>query len=1266
MGAVVSEGSYTIGGKGTGADYLNFQDAASNISLPLTGDLTFTTIAPTTTSSPAVITGDLGGFRLRFTGLVPPRGRPGATYSTLFDSGPMFQCTLENGTLEIDNLEISARYDGWKRAIQVLHNPGSGREFNFDLHDVLITRGYNDKSISDVSGTNSAIYISTNGSVGDTVNVRLWNVIGNVKANDLGTGQAPQVLDIFMPPGFNASRVTVENCTFFMWGTNPNMIAVRGIDWDGTLALSNVIAMTLSGAPVSEIGFSLSPGNHTIQRYCVSRDASAASAGTVISPYVGQNPGNVFWGTAINESSFGLFMVTVTTGVAEAGGGVPLIEENTAGIQGRARPHGASPVYSVGAVEGAKLPIYEGSYTIGGGGDFIDVADAMSVVQPYLISGDITFTLISNVREVVYLMVDSSWPAIYLDGHKFRLTGSVPHNGDPQGGICWTNAVQDKQYTGDMYFETGDVEIDNLVIRYEREQNFDGVSIWHWGTGGTSQCHDLMVFGPTNGDYVVKGFMYDIDGSIHLDMWNVIVHGNHAPNPSLGILVENNTGSARITVWSSSATALIENCTFSAHADHTIAPYGMGALWIDANGPAADSFKIRNCLAISTLDGAGISLAFWSGVSGTVHYTTGYNCGSNDGTAATFADCYNPYTDVPLSSIISYSELSSQFIYVPTADSVLGNGATPEIPQNTQDIRTVPRGGTGIGSTEPLPPHTGDSPFVTNFQVQPVIEGPQILALWSLPDDSDTSDIIVLRKLLGYSETETDGIELINSPIGSAPNSYVDLNQTPQRAWCYTAFVRHYCTTYWTATELIEIETTIVPITTTGYFYVSRTRGLTGTTEPVWPTEIGDTVADGDVIWECFALNPSWVTTRRSRGAGFTWDSDYMQRLPWRTVPRIYRNEDKDSAQVALSIQSDPDDYDVWRAVHEDGSVKRGEFERFLLIFGAALSRVKGATDFYPKLVDPDECLPQYLPQLAGLVGWELSTQTPTAQQRQEILSAVPVYKVKGTTGSMEPMIRAATGVQNVVVDPMSHHILMSNRVNRLSARGVEGIAYPVWTVVAAVARGDIVIPTFANRTGYYYQVRVAGTTGASEPIWTTIPGDDVVDGTATWRCRQFGAPHLTANAAASATTISLDTTEEFEAGKTINIRDDTTPEGEEVVIDTVVDEHTLTLTAGLSNAYSLADNAEVTPAFDWHDDETGFIWDRPVIDEFDGIDPSRVRVVGEVIEPSELYSFEFLRIWFILQSGESVSVIELDRLAKIMEQFSPTDTEYVVRIEEA
>jgi len=56
-----------------------------------------------------------------------------------------------------------------------------------------------------------------------------------------------------------------------------------------------------------------------------------------------------------------------------------------------------------------------------------------------------------------------------------------------------------------------------------------------------------------------------------------------------------------------------------------------------------------------------------------------------------------------------------------------------------------------------------------------------------------------------------------------------------------------------------------------------------------------------------------------------------------------------------------------------------------------------------------------------------------------------------------------------------------------------------VWTASTAYNLGDIIEPTTAN--GYRYECVTAGTSGTTEPTWTTNIGDQIVDGGVTWQC---------------------------------------------------------------------------------------------------------------------------------------------------------------------
>lgn len=56
---------------------------------------------------------------------------------------------------------------------------------------------------------------------------------------------------------------------------------------------------------------------------------------------------------------------------------------------------------------------------------------------------------------------------------------------------------------------------------------------------------------------------------------------------------------------------------------------------------------------------------------------------------------------------------------------------------------------------------------------------------------------------------------------------------------------------------------------------------------------------------------------------------------------------------------------------------------------------------------------------------------------------------------------------------------------------------YSEWVTNTVYSVDDIVVPT--DRNDHYYTVSVAGTSGATEPVWPTDVGDTIADGTVTW-----------------------------------------------------------------------------------------------------------------------------------------------------------------------
>ncbi|MDI6815278.1 MAG: hypothetical protein QMC90_04280 [Dehalococcoidales bacterium] len=69
---------------------------------------------------------------------------------------------------------------------------------------------------------------------------------------------------------------------------------------------------------------------------------------------------------------------------------------------------------------------------------------------------------------------------------------------------------------------------------------------------------------------------------------------------------------------------------------------------------------------------------------------------------------------------------------------------------------------------------------------------------------------------------------------------------------------------------------------------------------------------------------------------------------------------------------------------------------------------------------------------------------------------------------------------------------------------GVGNKAAPAWAANTAYALGDKVEPTTKNNC--VYECTTAGTSGATEPTWTTNEGSTVADNTVVWTCHTYEA----------------------------------------------------------------------------------------------------------------------------------------------------------------
>jgi len=274
-------------------------------------------------------------------------------------------------------------------------------------------------------------------------------------------------------------------------------------------------------------------------------------------------------------------------------------------------------------------------------------------------------------------------------------------------------------------------------------------------------------------------------------------------------------------------------------------------------------------------------------------------------------------------------------------------------------------------------PWGAGGPFfeVDNFQVRRGDEGPQIIGTWTLkqvPFAQRASEVRVVRKRGEFPQNVNDGKTIITDTSPLSVVSFVDLLVDPLVGWYYAVFEKDV----------------------TGVFVQDVTK----------------------------------------RGVTFTYDTGFFQRKMFDLLPEDYRVKDAQSRQVALKQAADSTSDGEIRNLGEDGSVNRGELERFLRIFGLFNDDIKGLIDFYQNLFDVDETIPPFLGRMASLVGIVPNFDIPISKQREEIKTAVLSFRDRGTIGSIESAGLSITGL-TTIVDEFGDNVLVSNDENKVSVQ---------------------------------------------------------------------------------------------------------------------------------------------------------------------------------------------------------------------------------------
>lgn len=261
--------------------------------------------------------------------------------------------------------------------------------------------------------------------------------------------------------------------------------------------------------------------------------------------------------------------------------------------------------------------------------------------------------------------------------------------------------------------------------------------------------------------------------------------------------------------------------------------------------------------------------------------------------------------------------------------------------------------------------------LVRNLQIRRGLEGPQFVLTWDAPEDlTNISQIVIRRKQYGFPRFITEGGEVFAGP--PAAGFLTDLDLAACRCYYYTAFT---------------------------------------------------VMVGGEVMY-----NSSVQVSELALETGF------FARKLFELLPVAFVNGDKRLAEgspgkIALEKTFDSVGKEFFNLI-EDGTLKKGELQRFLRVMAVELDIAKGLIDCLPSQFDVDETCCKNLQAMGALLGIDVNTEFPCEKQRNEIKQWVPILQVKGTGQAIAAKARSISELTTRIQE-WCKNILITNRLDR-------------------------------------------------------------------------------------------------------------------------------------------------------------------------------------------------------------------------------------------
>lgn len=321
---------------------------------------------------------------------------------------------------------------------------------------------------------------------------------------------------------------------------------------------------------------------------------------------------------------------------------------------------------------------------------------------------------------------------------------------------------------------------------------------------------------------------------------------------------------------------------------------------------------------------------------------------------------------------------------------------------------------------------------------------------------------------------------------------------------------------YWAASIPTRAGQFIQPLIDNGHYYRSiqsglgNVLGLTGTTEPSWPTTVGTTILDGEVTWEC-AVN--YGLYFRCLVAGISGSSYPRFESITADATMLQDNAIEWLSETITLKDVVVENYTEfgYKYIIDMFTLNEKELQTLdaYLHLIHYLKGSKAGLELILNILDITYRIGEWWEEPGELSPWQFELYI---NLNQVSISPDSITKIRAFVrnyvypelvlileyGSLDQVYTVMGSINDRVIGGTIQIAAGGYGFDYGNNYGL--INFSAWQSLTSYVIGAQIRPIVAN--GFYYQANNAGVSGNSEPSWPTIINNTIVDGAITWVCK--------------------------------------------------------------------------------------------------------------------------------------------------------------------